>query len=352
MGIEIEDLAVAYGGQRVIDRLALTIESGTFFTLLGPSGCGKTTLLRTIAGFVSAERGHMRFGGTEVTHLPPHKRDIGMCFQDYALFPDKTVFDNVAYGLRARKQAESAIKPKVQAALERVGLGHLGGRHPAALSGGQRQRVALARALVIQPKVLLMDEPLSNLDAKLRLQVRETIVELQREAKITTVFVTHDREEALAMSDRIGVMNQGRLEQVGTPAQIYREPRTGYVADFVGGANLVEVETRARQAGETGLVTLEGIAIAARAPAALAAGKATLVARPEDIVLAEPGTAGTLPGKIAHRQYLGGKTSYKVALDSGRVLAVDLQSGAHDRFEPGATVGLGFDPARTLVLAS
>ena len=352
MGIAIEDLAVAYGGQRVIDGLALTIEPGTFFTLLGPSGCGKTTLLRTIAGFVPAERGHMRFGGTEVTHLPPHKRDIGMCFQDYALFPDKTVFDNVAYGLRARKLAESAIKPKVQAALERVGLGHLGSRHPAALSGGQRQRVALARALVIQPKVLLMDEPLSNLDAKLRLQVRETIVELQREAKITTVFVTHDREEALAMSDRIGVMNQGRLEQVGTPAQIYREPRTGYVADFVGGANIVAVETAARQAGETATIALDGAAVTARAPAALAAGKATLVARPEDILLAEPGTAGTLPGKIAHRQYLGGKTSYKVSLDSGRVLAVDLQSGAHDRFEPGAAVGLGFDPARTLVLAS
>ncbi|CAH1667777.1 Fe(3+) ions import ATP-binding protein FbpC [Hyphomicrobiales bacterium] len=352
MGITIEDLAVAYGGQRVIDGLALTIEPGSFFTLLGPSGCGKTTLLRTIAGFVPAERGHMRFGGTEVTHLPPHKRDIGMCFQDYALFPDKTVFDNVAYGLRARKQAESAIKPKVQAALERVGLGHLGGRHPAALSGGQRQRVALARALVIQPKVLLMDEPLSNLDAKLRLQVRETIVELQREAKITTVFVTHDREEALAMSDRIGVMNQGRLEQVGTPAQIYREPRTGYVADFVGGANIVAIETAARQAGETGPVGLDGASITAYAPAAIGAGKATLVARPEDILLAEPGSAGTLPARIAHRQYLGGKTSYKVTLDSGRTLAVDLQSGAHDRFEPGATVGLGFDPARTLVLAS
>ncbi|MGO4671948.1 ABC transporter ATP-binding protein [Bosea sp. 2YAB26] len=352
MGIAIENLAVAYGGQRVIDGLELTIEPGSFFTLLGPSGCGKTTLLRTIAGFVPAERGHLRFGGTEVTHLPPHKRDIGMVFQDYALFPDKTVFDNVAYGLRARKQAEGVIKTKVQASLERVGLGHLGQRHPAALSGGQRQRVALARALVIQPQVLLMDEPLSNLDAKLRLQVRETIVELQREAKITTVFVTHDREEALAMSDRIGVMNQGRLEQVGTAAQIYREPRTSYVADFVGGANLVEVDTLARQAGETGPVVLDGTAIAARAPAALAAGRATLVARPEDILLAEPGSAGTLPGRIAHRQYLGGKTSYKVVLDSGRVLAVDLQSGAHDRFEPGAKVGLGFDPARTLVLAS
>ena len=211
MGIQIDDLAVAYGGQRVIDGLQLAIEPGTFFTLLGPSGCGKTTLLRTIAGFLAAERGSLKFGGTDVTRLPPHQRDIGMVFQDYALFPDKTVFDNVAYGLRARKVAGPALRERVAAALDRVGLGHLGDRHPAALSGGQRQRVALARALVIQPRVLLMDEPLSNLDAKLRVQVRETIITLQREARITTVFVTHDREEALAMSDRIGVMNQGRL---------------------------------------------------------------------------------------------------------------------------------------------
>lgn len=352
MGIAIEDLAVAYGGTRVIDGLALTIEPGSFFTLLGPSGCGKTTLLRTIAGFVPAERGHLRFGGAEVTHLPPHRRDIGMVFQDYALFPDKTVFDNVAYGLRARKVAERAIKSKVGAALERVGIAHLGARHPAALSGGQRQRVALARALVIQPKVLLMDEPLSNLDAKLRIQVRETIVELQREAKITTVFVTHDREEALAMSDRIGVMNKGRLEQVGTPAQIYREPATGYVADFVGGANLIEVEIAAIEAGQTGLVAFDGAGLSARAPAALAAGRATLVARTEDIAITGQDAAGSIPATIAHRQYLGGKTSYRVTLAGGRVLAVDLQSGAHDRFEPGAHVGLMFDPQKTLVLAS
>ncbi|HEV7258564.1 MAG TPA: ABC transporter ATP-binding protein [Bosea sp. (in: a-proteobacteria)] len=352
MGIAIEDLAVSYGGTRVIDGLALAIEPGSFFTLLGPSGCGKTTLLRTIAGFVPAERGHLRFGGAEVTHLPPHRRDIGMVFQDYALFPDKTVFENVAYGLRARRHPDAAVKAKVGAALERVGLGHLGARHPAALSGGQRQRVALARALVIQPQVLLMDEPLSNLDAKLRIQVRETIVELQREAKITTVFVTHDREEALAMSDRIGVMNKGRLEQVGSPSQIYREPATGYVADFVGGANLVEVETVTRQAGEIGPIALDGIAITARAPAALTPGRAILVARPEDIIIAEGHAQDALPATVAHRQYLGGKTSYKVTLAGGRVLAVDLQSGAHDRFEPGASVGLVFDPTKTLVLAS
>ncbi|MDP3408047.1 ABC transporter ATP-binding protein, partial [Bosea sp. (in: a-proteobacteria)] len=185
-----------------------------------------------------------------------------------------------------------------------------------------------------------------------RLQVRETIVELQREAKITTVFVTHDREEALAMSDRIGVMNKGRLEQVGTPATIYREPATGYVADFVGGANLVEVETGRRQAGEVGPVAFDGMSLAARAPAALPAGRAILVARPEDIVMVEGEALDALPAAIAHRQYLGGKTSYKVALAGGRVLAVALQNGAHDRFEPGARVRLVLDPGKTLVLAS
>ena len=368
MGIQIDDLAVAYGGQRVIDGLQLAIEPGTFFTLLGPSGCGKTTLLRTIAGFLAAERGSLKFGGTDVTRLPPHQRDIGMVFQDYALFPDKTVFDNVAYGLRARKVAGPALRERVAAALDRVGLGHLGDRHPAALSGGQRQRVALARALVIQPRVLLMDEPLSNLDAKLRVQVRETIITLQREARITTVFVTHDREEALAMSDRIGVMNQGRLEQVGTPAEIYREPRTGYVADFVGGANLLPVQTAAREAGDVGPVTIDGgTTIQARAPARLVAGAAVLVARPEDIGLVgrgEPAPAAALAaavttigastqaGTVTHRQYLGGKTSYRVRLGDGPTLTVDVQNGAHDRFEPGAAVSLVFDPTRTLVLAA
>ncbi len=241
MKIAIENLAVRYDQKRVIDDLSLSIESGTFFTLLGPSGCGKTTLLRAIAGFLPVDGGRLLFGEKDVARLPAHMRNIGMVFQDYALFPDKTVFDNVAYGLRARRIAEAEIKRKVGHILERVGLEEFGARLPAALSGGQRQRVALARALVISPDVLLMDEPLSNLDAKLRHTVRSSIVELQRESGITTVFVTHDQDEALAMSDRIGVMNAGRLEQVGTPTEIYRSPRSAYVADFIGAANILPV---------------------------------------------------------------------------------------------------------------
>ena len=350
MGIRIENLAVAYDGHRVIDGLSLTIERGAFFTLLGPSGCGKTTLLRTLAGFVQASSGTVHFGATDVTRMPAHRRDIGMVFQDYALFPDKTVADNVAYGLRARRQDEATVQRKVGLALERVGLQGLGARHPAALSGGQRQRVALARALVIEPQVLLMDEPLSNLDAKLRLQVRQTIADLQAEAGITTVFVTHDQDEALALSHRIGVMNQGRLEQVGTPAQIYREPATAYVADFVGAANLLPVVlAQAVATGATAPVAVGGAELTALAPLALPAGAATLVARPEDITLGTP-QPGALNGRVARRQYLGDKTSYRVELGGGLQLDVDSHGEAHDRFAPGTEVGLRLDPRHTLVL--
>jgi len=359
MGIRIDSLAVAYDGHRVIDGLSLDIERGSFFTLLGPSGCGKTTLLRTLAGFVRAEAGRVHFGSRDVTAVPAHQRDIGMVFQDYALFPDKTVFDNVAYGLRARGQDQTTVARKVGAALERVGLDALGHRHPAALSGGQRQRVALARALVIEPQVLLMDEPLSNLDAKLRIQVRQTIAELQAQAGITTVFVTHDQDEALALSHRIGVMNQGRLEQVGTPSQVYREPGTSYVADFVGAANLLPVTlAQPVAAGTRAEVPVGGRVVSARAPGALPAGAATLVARPEDIALAPavpPESAGDalpgiLPGHIVRRQYLGEKTSYRVSLPGGASLDVDCHGAGHDAHAPGAHVVLMLDPARTLVL--
>jgi iron(III) transport system ATP-binding protein len=364
MGIRIDDLVVSYGGQAVIDGLTLTIEPGSFFTLLGPSGCGKTTLLRTIAGFVPALRGWIRFGERDVTHVPPHQRDIGMVFQDYALFPDKTVFDNVAYGLRARARDAATIRRQVGEALDRVGLAAFAERLPAALSGGQRQRVALARALVIQPQVLLMDEPLSNLDAKLRLAVRQTIAELQAEAGITTVFVTHDQDEALALSHRIGVMNQGRLEQVGTPAEIYREPATGYVADFVGAANLLAVRLPAAcAAGQSATVALGGHPVQARAAAALDAGSALLMARPEQIgLMAATGSVrapGTVPARILRRQYLGEKTSYRVELDdagggSGSpaiTLQVDRHGPAHDAHQPGDAVWLGFDAEAARVLA-
>jgi iron(III) transport system ATP-binding protein len=350
--IAISDIIISYSGNRVIDGLSLTIEDGSFFTLLGPSGCGKTTLLRTLGGFLPVESGTIRFGNHDVTRIPAYRRDIGMVFQDYALFPDKTVFDNVAYGLRARKRDENTIRNKVGEFLERVGLTGLAARRPAELSGGQRQRVALARALVIEPQVLLMDEPLSNLDAKLRVQVRETIADLQREAGITTVFVTHDQEEALAMSDRIGLMRQGRLEQIGTPEAIYGAPVTAYVADFVGAANVIKVGTTGpSNATEQLSVLLAGYPVVARAAAPLTAGEARLLARPEEIILSSKAKPGTLPGVVVRRQYLGSRTSYRVTLgQEGPVIVIDLTGPDHARFKPSDTVHVAFDPVLSRVV--
>ena len=356
MGIGITDLTVTYGKENVISGLNLDIPEGCFFTLLGPSGCGKTTLLRTIAGFVPAAGGTIRFGGQDVTRLPPHKRAIGMVFQDYALFPDKTVNQNVAYGLHARGEKGAAVARKLAEALDRVGLGHLGDRHPAELSGGQRQRVALARALVIKPAVLLMDEPLSNLDAKLRVQIRETITALQREANITTVFVTHDQEEALSMSDLIGVMNRGAVEQLGTPQQIYGSPRTSYVADFVGAAN--RLPTRVTAAGD-GLVAADLcgariLATDARDVGTLGAGpEAILILRPENLHLTRdprPDRQG-VPATVQGRQYLGARTSYRLLLAGDVQVVADLHGPGHDSFSPGDRVCLGIEPAQARVIA-
>ena len=351
--ISIEGLSVSFGGARVIDGLQLEIPRGAFFTLLGPSGCGKTTLLRAIAGFIEPDAGSLRFDDQDMTRVPAHRRGIGMVFQDYALFPDKTVFDNVAYGLRARKLEPAVIKAKVGTYLERVGMGGFDARFPAALSGGQRQRVALARALVIEPQVLLMDEPLSNLDAKLRVQIRESISDLQREVGITTVFVTHDQEEALALSDRIALMNKGRIEQIGEPESIYTAPATAFVADFIGAANLIEAEVLGpgplpRQA----VLRLEGRELVVFADGPVAAGKALLAARPEDLRLAAPdaATPNALPGTIERRRYLGFKVSYRVRLPGGRVIAVDLHGPAKEPYAEGQSVSVVFDPRASILV--
>ena len=357
IAVTIDKLAVAYGGAKVIDNLSLHIAASSFFTLLGPSGCGKTTLLRTLAGFLHAVDGRLLFGERDVTHVPAHLRDIGMVFQDYALFPDKTVFDNVAYGLRARKQGETTVKAKVGEYLERVGLSGFAARRPAELSGGQRQRVALARALVIKPQLLLMDEPLSNLDAKLRVQVRETIAELQREAGITTIFVTHDQEEALALSDRIGLMKQGRLEQVGTPDEIYRTPISAYVADFVGGANTLAVTLAKHvEAGDGIAFDYAGANLRVRVPTALPPGGAMLIARPEDIsfsrTTANNPSTSMVSGTVAAKQYLGSSTHYSVTLPTGSRITVLLHGQGHDAHETGSPVALSFAPDKTLLVAS
>jgi len=354
MGIDIRNLHVNYEGFGVISDLSLEIPEGCFFTLLGPSGCGKTTLLRTIAGFVQASKGHIYFQSHDVTKLPPHKRNIGMVFQDYALFPDKTVAENVAYGLRARGESGGTMMKKVRHELERVGLAHVMDRHPAALSGGQRQRVALARAMVIKPQVLLMDEPLSNLDAKLRVQIRETISDLQREANITTVFVTHDQEEALSMSDKIGVMNRGAVEQIGTPKEIYSTPQTSYVADFVGAANRINVKVADANLDGTARIMLGGAFILARNSLPATARDGILIMRPEDLRLSAktPTDGQALRGTVVKRQYLGGKTSYKLALFDENLITVESHGDNHDGFEIGAEVMASIDPSKAVVIAS
>ena len=357
--IDINQLTITYGSTTVIEGMDLSIRDGEFFTLLGPSGCGKTTLLRTIAGFIAPAEGRVLFGDRDVTGVPVHRRNIGMMFQDYALFPDKTVAANVAYGLKARKTPKAEIGGRVTEALERVGMAGFADRLPGALSGGQRQRVALARALVIRPSVLLMDEPLSALDTKLRLTVRESIMDLQRELGITTVFVTHDQEEALAMSDRIALFREGRIEQLGSPTDIYRNPVSSYAADFIGAANVLPVEVTAESAqapGDEVTVGLGATVLRGVRRSALSAGGAYAIARPEHLGLSAAGAAldpgvTAVPGEVVRRQYLGRVQQHSVRLDGGSEIEVSGPASAPG-FEAGEPVEVLFPAAETLVLAS
>ncbi|MEC9431768.1 MAG: ABC transporter ATP-binding protein [Pseudomonadota bacterium] len=253
--LSLEDLTLAYGGSVAVDRLNLGIRRGELIALLGPSGCGKTTTMRAIAGLLSPKSGTIRLDGRDVTRVAPSRREVGLVFQSYALFPHLTVFENVAFGLRLRKEGDLAAK--VAAGLATVGLSDFADRAPAALSGGQQQRVALARSLVMNPKVLLLDEPLSNLDARLRLEMRLELQRVQRETGVTMIFVTHDQAEALALADRIVVMRDGKIEQVGSPEQIWTEPASGFVADFVGFETILpDPETGGALAWRPAAVTL------------------------------------------------------------------------------------------------
>tara|TARA_R110002020_G_scaffold47707_48_gene135948 strand:+ start:3909 stop:4973 length:1065 start_codon:yes stop_codon:yes gene_type:complete len=294
-----------------LNGVSVSVERGEFFTLLGPSGCGKTTLLRSIAGFNDLTSGEITLGGANLRVVPPHQRDIGMVFQDYAVFPHLSVFDNVAFGLKPRKVAAPEIKRRVTEALEAVRLGAMAERLPAAMSGGQQQRIGLARAMVINPQLLLMDEPLSNLDAKLRIELREEIRDIQKQVDIATIYVTHDQEEALAISDRICVMNAGKIEQVGTPQEIYGNPQTQFVATFVGTLNSFTagpaLDTMLNQLGRT---TKDG---------------ATWTIRPEHLGLALPGDtvpagAASLDGVVSKYTYLGREAHVAVDTPAGSLV--------------------------------
>jgi len=314
----IRNAVKRYGDFTALSDVSLHIREGEFFTLLGPSGCGKTTLLRMIAGFNSIEGGDFFFGDKRINDVPAHKRDIGMVFQNYAIFPHLTVEENVAYGLKARGVKKNEIDTRVKEALELVQILPLSKRKPSELSGGQQQRVALARAFVIEPSVLLMDEPLSNLDAKLRVQMRSIIKKLQRRLGITTIYVTHDQEEALAISDRIAVMNQGKVMQIGSPREIYAKPENPFVAGFIGVSNFLNCEVT-NCAADSARVSIKGeldIDVPVRVSYT---GKAQISARPEQLFFAEAG----MPGKVLFSTFLGDFIEYEVELDDGQLLVIN-----------------------------
>lgn len=322
VGIDIENVIKKYGNDTVISGLSVQIKPGEFFTLLGPSGCGKTTLLRMIIGFNSIEGGTIKVGDRIINAISPDKRNMGMVFQNYAIFPHMSVKENVAFGLRMRKLPEADIARQVQDILRIVKIDHLQDRMPVELSGGQQQRVALARAIVIHPEVLLMDEPLSNLDAKLRVEMRNAIKHIQRQVNITTVYVTHDQEEALAISDRIAVMNNGVIQQIDSPQQIYQRPANVFVSSFIGLSNLLPA------AVITGLAAAPGIAFEGGYHVAIPAlcrdvteGQPVLVAvRPEEFQIAKQGDG--LAATIKASVFLGLHTHYFVELDGGQELEV------------------------------
>ena len=337
--LAVDHLTVHYGATKVLDDLSLTVGAGELVSLLGASGCGKTTTLRAIAGFVEPAAGSIRLGDVELTRLPAHKRDIGLVFQSYALFPHLSVRDNVAFGLKQRGVADRA--PKAQAMLERVGLAAFADRLPSALSGGQRQRVALARALVIEPPLLMFDEPLSNLDAKLRVEMRVEIRKMQRANGTTSVLVTHDQEEAFSISDRVAIMHQGRIMQMDAPEVLYQRPANAFVARFVGFENLIPLRATGRAGamveaeGPGGLRLMLDQGALGPIPEAF-----TLAARAEGLAV-EPGEGAGIPATLGLRTYLGRAYQYQADTAAGPLAA----TGPLDRpLEPG--------PARLVPVAA
>lgn len=314
----IIDRATKYYGEFLaVDHISLTIKEGEFFTLLGPSGCGKTTLLRMIAGFNSIEDGVIRFDEKVINQVPAHKRDIGMVFQNYAIFPHLTVAENVAYGLKARKVNAGEVKRRVSDALTLVQIEHLADRKPNELSGGQQQRVALARAFVVEPTILLMDEPLSNLDAKLRVEMRTTIKKLQRSLGITTIYVTHDQEEALAISDRIAVMKNGVIMQVGAPEEIYKHPLNEFVANFIGVSNFINCRINKEEEGCE--IDFDGIYSMKLKRPCSHTGEAVLSARPEQLYFGDEGLAGI----ISLSTFLGDFIQYEIQMENGQTVILN-----------------------------
>jgi spermidine/putrescine ABC transporter ATP-binding subunit len=353
LGVSLADVSVVFrhqsrGDVTAVKSLNLDIRPGEFLTLLGASGCGKTTVLRMVAGFQRPTSGRVLIGDKDVTQLAANRRDIGFVFQNYALFPHLSVFENVAYGLRVKRLDESDIRKRVEDGLLQVGLQGFGDRMITELSGGQQQRVALARAVVIRPDVLLFDEPLSNLDAQLRIQMRSEIRRLQKELNITAVYVTHDQEEAMAISDRIAIMNAGQIVQIGTAEDLYLRPAARFVATFLGDANLIE--SNIIDVGMDRLALgIDGFRWDIATSERHRAGSSVLaVVRPEAIKLSE--TEGTLKGRIVTSTYLGAKVEYLVRVGDQTLQVVQSNPTRGSRLAEGAEVGVSLPHASVHIL--
>jgi ABC-type Fe3+/spermidine/putrescine transport system ATPase subunit len=350
--VEISGLTKRYATFTALGGIDLKIAGGELLTLLGPSGCGKTTLLRAVAGFLAPDSGSIRIGGRAIDGVPAHKRNTGMVFQNYAIFPHMSVADNVAYGLRARGLPECAVKARTQKALAQVRLSALAERFPDAMSGGQKQRVGLARAMAVEPDVLLMDEPLSNLDAKLRVEMRDEIRRMQREIGITTLYVTHDQEEALAISDRVAVMERGEIRQIARPREIYEQPLHAFVAEFIGGCNWFDgsyVDGTVNLAAGPAIRPMPGAGSSRRT-----AGTVRVAIRGEDLRLATPGddAAACLHGRTTMLSFLGQRVRAQVRLDAGDgMIHADLPADAALPAE-GEPIRLAFDAARLRIFDS
>ncbi len=357
ISVSVEKVVKRFGDTVALNAVSVHVEPGELFFLLGPSGCGKTTLLRSLAGFYIPEEGKVLFGDDDVTRLEPHKRNTGMMFQSYALWPHMTVAENVAFGLEQRKMSRPEIRKRVAEALESVHMGPYAERKPNQLSGGQQQRIALARALVIRPRCLLLDEPLSNLDAKLRLEMRTEIRRVCKEFKLTTIYVTHDQKEALSIADRMAVLDMGNILQVGSPQEIYRRPRTRFVADFIGETNFVKGTVSRSEAGmvlvDTPLGTLNGVAADADAPPP-AGREVTLSLRPECIRIETiPADENCFAGNIGEAVYYGELAQYAFVPgdnggDSLKIFELNPRHLGHGRRE---TLYAFIDPEDVVVLA-
>ncbi len=350
--LEVRELTKRYSPQVSVGPISFEVQEGEFFSLLGPSGCGKTTTLRCIAGFEALTEGSTRLHGERLEHKPPHRRDVGLVFQNYALFPHLTVFDNVAFGLRLRRLGKAEIRDRVSRVLQ-VDLAGMATRFPAQLSGGQQQRVAIARSLVLEPRILMFDEPLSNLDFKLRIQMREELRNLQRRLGKTSIYVTHDQTEALALSDRIAVLSDGRIEQIGTPAEIYEHPASAFVAEFIGSSNMLRGRIVERSEAGTIVATATGLRLRCRPEpeGEVETAEVSILLRPERIHVEAPG-GPAMPGqnrvsaRIADVTYLGEDLHLILDLVGGERLRASVKnSNAARGWAPAQSVELVVDAA-------